>query len=284
MRFGIVVSALVATLATASAETVTERARRLFDEGRALADRNEPGACPRFEESYRLVAAAGTGFNLAECMERGGNFVRARELFEAIAVEYERDGKAKRAAIARERAVALRDKLGEIVLELDPAIDQLVLVVGGQRVTPAAAIRQLANPGDLEISATAPGRRAFVSRIRVRAGQRETVRIVLPLVDTVPAETRRRRGRVYLAVGLGAASVAAFVTGGIVFAGARELDDQGQHDRAVTRADLATAIGAGGLALAAAGVIVFVTAPRERVGVVPTATGDTAGIAISGRF
>ena len=285
MRFGIVVSALIATVSTSRAETVTERARRLFEEGLALEDRGESGACPRFEESYRLVAAAGTGFNLAECLERAGNFVRARALFEAIAIEYERDGKAKRAAIARDRAAAARAKLGEVVIELaEPALDQLVLVVGGVPVAPAPAIRQLANPGELEIAATAPGHRAFGETIRVRAGQREIVRIALPPITAAPSrEIGRRRGRVYLAVGLGAASVVALATAGVVFAGARDLDDE-DHEAAVGRADLATVIGGGGIALAVAAVIVYVTAPRDRVAVVPIASRDWAGIALGGRF
>ena len=268
----------------ARAETVTERATRLFNEGRELKQRGKPGACERFAESFQLVAGAGTGFNLAECMESDGDLVRAIELFERIAKEYERSGRTESAQQARERARALRDRVGELVVEIADSPEGVVLVIGGERVGAAAAIRRLANPGEIEITATAPGRRPFMTTVTVRAGRTSTVRVALSLIALPPAVTstsRRRRSRVTLAAGLGVAGIGAMVAGGVMFSQARGLDADGRRDAAVARADLATGFGIGGIVLAATAGIVFWTAP---VVLVPVVTTDAGAVAITGRF
>jgi hypothetical protein len=272
---------IVGAAAPARAETVTERATRLFNEARELKQRGKPGACERFAESYALVAGAGTGFNLAECKESEGDLVRAIELFEQIAKEYERSGRLESAQQARMRAAALRDRVGELVIEIPEPVASVVLVVGGERVVAAAKLQQLVNPGDVEITATVPGRRPFMTTVTARAGRTSTVRVAFP--PAVTRESRRRRSRVVLSAGLGVVGLGAMVAGGVMFSQARGLDADGRRDAAVARADLATGFGIGGLAFAAAAGIVFWTAPREVV-LVPVVTVEAGGVAITGRF
>jgi hypothetical protein len=285
VRFAIAAYVLLA-LSTAAAETVTERAKRLFDEGLALKDRGDPRACNKFDESYRLVAASGTGFNLAECMAEAGKYLRAWQLYTAAAREWERNDKDKRVKIARARADELRAKLVKIVVEVEePTLDRLTLTIGDHRVDPAPVIRELADPGEIEVTASAPGRRPFSKTLRVEPGETATIYVasLAPIAEPVAASGGRRRGRVILAIGLGAVGTGALVTGGVLFLDARQLETDGDHDAAVRRADLATGFGVAGAALVISALVVYATAPRD-VAVAPVATAGGAGLAIAGRF
>ena len=270
---------------TARAETVAERAQRLFNEGLALKDKGDSRACDRFEESYRLVAAAGTGYNLAECMEQQGKLLRAWQLYGAATLEWQRDDKDARAAKARERARALEQKLVTIVLDLDdPDVDQLSVTIGTRSVKPARRIRELADPGAIEVRAVAPGFAPFVRSIEADAGATQTLRIALQPIgnEQTLVETHRRRSRVLAAAGLGVLGVAGAISGTMLFIDARELQAAGDTS-AQFRADLATGFGAGGAICIAAAVVVFITAPRD-VTVTPVATTSSAGVVIGGIF
>jgi hypothetical protein len=121
----------------------------------------------------------------------------------------------------------------------------------------------------------------------------------------VHEETRRQRSRVQLAVGLGGAALIA-LGGAAGFA----LSARSTYNRAFEpgqgcqrepytclpgapglavietaggRADVATALTLGGIALGAAAAAVFYTAPRETV-VAPIASRGALGLGIVGRF
>ncbi|HUS30706.1 MAG TPA: hypothetical protein VMZ53_19485 [Kofleriaceae bacterium] len=288
MRVAVIVAlGVVAATMHARAETITDRAKRLFDEGLVLEDRGDSGACKLFEESYDLVAAAGTGFNLAECMERKGRVLRAWELYQAAATEWMRDAKDKRAAIARERAAALEHKLVTIIIELaNPDLELLTITLGERRLTPAPTIRALADPGRVEIRAVAPGYVPYVDVAEASAGTTKQFRIELAAVAAEPppiVRTQRRRSRIAVSVGLGGIAIGSLVAGGVFFAQARQLQDDGFREGAVRRADLATVLGVAGGAIAIGAVVVYVTAPYD-VTVIPIASTRSAGLVLSRAF
>jgi hypothetical protein len=259
---------LIAAIARdAAAEPMPERAQQLFKEGLALKDAHDPRACDRFADSYALVAAAGTALNLAQCMEAQGKYVRAVQLYLAAASEWEREPDRKKSlSLARERADALRSKVVEIVVTLDdPTQAGLTVTVGARRVPPAREIREVFDPGEIQVTASAPGSRPFARSMRTASGDTVAVHIasLLPIVD-------RRPGYVWTSFGLSLGAVSALGVGAIVFVDARDRQAAGDHAGAVARADLATALGVGGLALAAAAAIVWFKAPRT---VRPTANG-----------
>lgn len=266
---------VVAIAGDAAAQSVPERAKQLFEEGRVLKDARDPRACDRFAESYALVAAAGTGLNLAECMEAQGKYVRALQLYSAAASAWEREpDRQKSASLARERAEALRSKVVEIVVTLDdPAQARLTLMIGERRVTPAREIRDVFDPGEIQITAAAPGFRPFAQRVRAASGQSVGVHIasLVPIVEPEPEAGPRPPAYRGAALGLSVVGAGALVAWGVLFVDARNRQAAGDHDGAISRADLATGFGVAGLALVATAVIVWVKAPRTSVR--PTATG-----------
>jgi hypothetical protein len=280
-------ASIVLAVTPAAAETLTDRARRLFDEGIALEDKHDPRACERFAESYQLVAAAGTGFNLAECMERDGKLLRAWELYSAAALEWARDAKEKRAAIARERATALEARLVTVVIEVaDPAVPDMTVTLGDRALAPAALIREHADPGSIEVRAVAPGRVPFVHREDAKPGATTTIRIDLaPIALERPTtiESHRRRSWVIAAVATSAIGTGSLLAGGVLYLQARRLARESDRDSAIARADLATAAGIAGGTLVIAAVVVFVAAPRD-VTITPTASAQSVGLTFSRRF
>jgi hypothetical protein len=284
-----VIASVMLVIATASAEPLPDRSKRLFNEGLTLKDQGDPRACDRFAESYSLVAAPGAGFNLAECMEQQGQLLRAWQLYNAAIDEWNRTAQERRAAVAKERARAIEMKLVTLVVEIDePTLDKLSVTIGKRVIEPKRKIRELADPGDIEIRAVAPGRVPFVQTVHADAGATRKVRIALDAIGTNAAgeplvETHRRRSRVALAGALALVGTGGLVAGTVLFLDARKLQSNGETDRAQRKADLATGLGVGGALCVIAGAVVFATAPRD-VTVMPVATQTSAGLSIVGSF
>jgi hypothetical protein len=122
-----------------------------------------------------------------------------------------------------------------------------------------------------------------------------------------PAGSRRQRGRVLLAAGAGGAGVLALAAAGAFAISAKARyrdykDEQARrgcevscsaediaalgalYDRSTRRADLATGFVIGGAALVAGGLVLYLTAPRERIAVAPLASQSAVGLAAAFRF
>ena len=287
-------------------------ADRLFEEGRQLArDGKFAEACERFTRALELERTVGTELNLADCHEKQGQLREAWQLFDNAATEAERTGDDKRAKFAHDRAAAVDSKLVTIVVRIaEPARTGLAVTIAGRAVTPAAEVRDKSEPGDIAVTASAPGMSAFATTAKGVAGATVTVDIPItsehqppPVHDTI--ETRRSRSRVLLALGIaaggGASGIAALalslkgrsdynatadgshcmhVTGGVI------CDDTG--DRAIARAqrlaDVGTGFAVAAGALAVTSAILYVTAPRTAVSVSPTASATSVGVSLGGRF
>jgi hypothetical protein len=221
-------------------------------------------------------------------MEQQGQLLRAWQLYGEAVIEWQRDAKDKRAAIARERARGLEPKLVTLVVEIDePTLDKLSVTIGKRVIEPKPSIRQLADPGEIEIRAFAPGHVPFVETFDAVAGTTRKIRIALaPLASTAPAplvETHRRRSRIALGIALGAVGAGGIIAGTVLFFDARSLQADGETDRATQKADVATVLGVGGALCAVAGAVVLLTAPRDTA-VVPVATPTTVGLSLGGTF
>jgi hypothetical protein len=296
-------------------------ATRLFGEARAFkAAGNYDEACPRFQQSFALEHAAGTELNLGDCGEHFGRYREALQLYRDAAVQYEREGKASSAQFARDRAAALAARLATVIVRIaQPAEPGLAVAIAGHPVQPAAEIHELVAPGDVEVTADAPGRVRFASRKQAIAAA--TVEVDVPALAAIQAQvpapvpvprresvvlgTERRRSRVHLAwafggVALGSAiagtaltvvgndhydSVAAgaecFHMGGQLFCNAAGRKTIGD---AQTLANAGTGFAIGAAVLAGVAAVVFVTAPRDPIVVAPTATASSVGVAVTGRF
>jgi len=291
---------------TVSAESAKERAAqaaKLFDEGRDLAKTaNYQDACDRFAKSYELDAAAGTAVNFADCQEHLGKLARAWQLFEAAARQADQDHNAVRAQYARDRAHALVPRLGTVVVKIaDHRLDRLTLSIGDRAIPAAAEIHERVDPGDVELVVAAPERR-FATTVHVAAGATSTV--------DVPASSRadapgRDHTYVVAAIALGGAGVASLLVSGLFGVdGARFYSDAFTHGQcfntehgnvctpeglqtvatAHSRENVATGFFVAGAALAAAGIGVYVLAPRHGLEVAPAASSSSAGVTLSGQF
>jgi hypothetical protein len=115
MRFAFFALAIPLVAASQPARAQGATAEDLFHEGVSLFGRGEvAAACERFERSYKLDAAPGTLFNLANCHEKQGRLWRARLDFLDLVERATAAGKLDKAQLARDRLVAVEAKLPKI--------------------------------------------------------------------------------------------------------------------------------------------------------------------------
>lgn len=279
----------------------TSAASASFQRGRDLAKLGRfDEACVEFETSYELDPALGTAVNLADCLEHQGKLYRAWELFDRVARRSQ--NVQSRARLARRRADALEARFARVTVTVrEPSAPGLAVRIGDRQVTPAAEIRELIEPRDIEIVATVPGRPAFRTTLHAVAGQAAQVDVpaFAAVLDEAPA-TPRRRSRVYLAGAIGGAgAIGLGVSLDLAITARRRYNAaidgicrqapggaacRQQVDSAGHRADLATGFVIGGAALVGAAVAVYVFAPRETVQIAPIATGRELGLGVAGRF
>lgn len=283
-------------------------ADRLFDQARALAKAGRIAeACKLFTKSFEIDHALGTELNLADCEEKQGHLRLAWRLFLAAADESERSDDTKRTEFARGRADALAAQLTELVINVaTPTAPGLTITIADHTVEPAPVVRDRTEPGTIKIVATMPDRAPFTTSVTGVAGASITLEIPAfgpPLPK--PTVLRRRRSRVRLAVGIGAVGAAsgiaatilalkgrsdyngtsdgpncARVVGGVV---CNDLGDSQLAD-AQGLADLGTVFAIGsGVALVGAAVLVL-TAPKDRIMIMPTAGTDRVGFALQTTF
>jgi hypothetical protein len=300
---GIACVCWLSTLVHAQPAANASEADRLFDEGRALALAGKyADACERFQHSFDLDHATGTELNLGDCHEQLGHLRRAWELFTSAAEDFERAGNPARTKFARDRAAAVAAKLATIVLHVpQPQPDGLAITIAGRVEQPRAEVRDLVEPGAIEVTASAPGRVGFVATREAIAGAVVSIDVpaLEPAIGAAPQASERRRSRVHVAWALGAAGGAALtlvarshyddvandpascthLPGGITctVAGTQRIHDA-QH-----LADIGTGFAVGCAVTAAAALVVYLTAPRDVV-IAPSATSRSVGLVLDGRF
>ncbi len=214
--------------------------------------------------------------------------------------------------VARERADALAPRLAKIVVRIaEPAIDGMSIRVGDRALPPAAEVIEYLDGGNVTITATAPNREPFTASAKAESGKQVVVDV--PALKVIggakpsepgPVGPRRQRKRVLIAAGVGGGGVLFLGLSTIIGLGAKSdydkaaancpsVDgkrvctndvDRAAINKAFDKADTATIFGIGGLALAAAGAVIYFTAPKEGLDVTPMATSSSAGISLSGRF
>lgn len=310
MRFVWLITCVLLLAHTAHADS--DEADRLFEEGRALAKAGHYAeACERFGKSIAIERTIGTELNLADCQERLGHLREAWGLFITGAGDAEAKGDAKRASYARDRAAALEPKMTTVVVKVaQPTLTGLLITISGRATQPAAEIHERADPGAIEVIATAPGfPQVKHSETGVAGGtsvfQIPALDLHAPVVGPeklVVVEGDRSASRVHIAYGLGIGGVAAVVTavtltaiarshynnapGCTQVAGGISCTDQGKqaiHD-AQHLADIGTVFAIGGAALIGSAAFVYLTAPRDQIYVRPTASAQGAGLVLGGSF
>ena len=185
--------------------------------------------------------------------------------------------------------------------------------VAGRTLKSAPVIREIVAPGEISIAVTAANSAPFQRTETVAAGK--TVTVEVPAMGdaggagsqeppSVAQPVSARKKRLMIAYGVGGAGVvtlgvsvfvalkaksnynAQFDNGNCMDTGDRPTCNaagfNAQND-AVSLANVGTVIGVVGIAALGAGAALYLTAPKD-VMVTPTATAQSAGLAVVGRF
>jgi hypothetical protein len=302
-----------AMAATASAQPVPEPPRaeptagsKLFDEGRDLAKAGKYAeACAKFDQSYALDNGVGTELNLADCHEHLGHFAQAWRYFDEAS--HRSTDNAGRAKFAHDRAEALSGKLATAVVNfVDPNVVGISVTIAGRAVKANGVITERVDPGAIAVHVATPSKVLFDATRSAAAGA-----TVIFDVPAAPAEAlheevapeQRRHKRLLVAYAIGGVGAATLATGIVIgFVGylhyrsdSAGCTKDGMGNLACLEpartnviddghlADVGTYVSVIGIAVIAAGAVVYLTAPKDLV-VTPMASNQTAGLAISGRF
>jgi len=322
-----VLGVLVAT-AVARAQP-SPAAEKLFRDGRALLKKGKLSeACAAFAASVRLEPSIGTLLNLGDCRAKLGRTATAWAAFVEAGRQAKRRSD-KRGAEARRRATELEAKLSYLTIVVPTAAPDLQVARDNERVDAATfGVALPVDPGEHEIRAEAHGQ-TWRKQIVIKAdGDRQSVVVELeqpspvaprptPVTTTIqpapeaPAPAPLAPGRfTTLRIGgliVGVAGIGGLGVSTVLGLKARSLDadahaicpsgepcrDQAAADKskdAVSRARLATVVGAVGAGAVVAGVVLwFVGKPSAATGeraarIVPTVSSESFGVGLVGAF
>jgi hypothetical protein len=309
-----------------------QRLDALFSRGKRLLEKKQYAeACVTFERVDNLDPGIGAKVNVARCYEEWGRIATAYRWYAAA----ERMARGKRDPRAR-KIRELLDKLDPDVPRLtiavpgDVDLDEAAITLDGERLSRAAVGREAqVDPGPHVITYRAGGERRSKTIAVERGASREVTldfsaaeRPSAPLADRdsprsrAPAHPGRTRRIIAISmmgaggVGVGLSTYLA-LDARSAYRGALDLHCNGLKDQcsdeglrltgdARDRANLATAVGLVGLAVAGGGLALYLTAPRgasepaerraqdaddaEALYVAPVIGDRIAGIVIGGRY
>lgn len=307
-RLGVLGAVLAAVLTPGAAVRAEDNAgaAALFAEAGRLINANQPSsACPRYEESLRLLDSINTRYFLADCYERIGRMASAWALFLEVAARGHASRDAAKEAKARERAAAVQPKLSHLtVVVADPPTPAIEVKRDGTPVGPGQwGVPMPVDPGVHLIQASAPGKRPWTARIEV-APKGPTATITVPALedgggtsDEDEIDAGRPRRTLALVVG-GAGLVTAGVATALAIAARSKFDESSElcngdrctqrgvdiRESAVARADVATVVFGVGLAAIAGGGALWLTAPSSTKRASLRLTPTLGGALVQGRF
>jgi serine/threonine-protein kinase len=158
----------------ALAETLFQEAKRLMAAGKTA------DACPKFEESQRLDPGGGTLLNLAMCHEAMGRTASAWAEYGEVAMLAKQKARADIEKTARDRLTALEPKLARLTVDVPEAsrVAGLEIKRGATSIAaPSWGVAVPVDPGEQELSATAPGFERWTTRVPVAAGAKQRVSV-----------------------------------------------------------------------------------------------------------
>ncbi len=167
---------LVATLAAstparAGHPTLDPHAVEAFEAGRALLSQGKTAeACPKFEESVKIMRSTGGLLNLADCYEKLGKTASAWATFQQ-AESFARKDQDVRSKVARERAAALEPKLVKLTILVAIGVDASSWTIkrDGAPVDRADWGKAVpVDPGSHTVEVSAPGKQTFTKSVDVK--------------------------------------------------------------------------------------------------------------------
>jgi hypothetical protein len=174
-----------------AAEALFERGKQLMDQGRTH------DACSAFAESERLDPAGGTLLRLALCHETEGKLASAwLEYLEVERISKEGTGDpgklAERVRLAREHLATVGPRVPKLAIRVQPParVDGLRVSANGlPRNEGSWGVGLPVDPGDVVVTASAPGHRTSQTNVHLAEGQETTIEIVPLAAEPAPAPT-----------------------------------------------------------------------------------------------
>lgn len=317
LRIAVVMAAVMAIVLPGGAARADDKVKAiaLFDEGikEMKAGRYEQ-ACKAFEASNRLLPDSGTRGSLARCYTQLGRLASAWTLWRELADTAPTPELRKDAAA---QAKKLEPRLARYTLKVAAPVPGLTVTVAGEPVDTSIEVPVPIDPGAYPVEATATGRVAWKGTLTATEGA--TAEVVVPelaVASSGPPDEPRKpirpgtpgRGRRIAGLAIVGLGVGGLVAGGVFGAMARSHNEdakaicggdidrcdpgrtneaQDEVDQARSAARISTvAVAAGGVAVAA-GVILYLTAPkaeRRALSIAPFAGATSAGLSLSGRY
>lgn len=318
----VLTSVVVAARASADDRAIAQQA---FQEGRDLmAAGNVAEACPKFAAAAQLSQTAGVRLNLADCYAKLGKTASAwSKAGEALDLA-ERAGDTAAAGLARDQMTALKPNLSYMTITVAKglALQGLEIALDGEKIPePVWETAFPVDPGEHEIAARAPGRKPWsMKTIVAGAAARATVAVPALAVESAPpapqpASAAPEPSTAGGGWARGTAHTLAIVSGSVGLVGlgvgttfglvaSSKKSDYQQHEAnghcidaqcasiskdAVSAATLSTIGFVAGGVLAAAGVVLWLTAPSNRTegrsaAIAPMAGPQGLGAGVSGSW
>ena len=323
-RLAIAIAAVAVAVAlsggSARADDTDQKAKAiaLFDEGiKEMKAGSFAKACKAFEASNRLLPDSGTRGSLARCYTQLGRIASAWTLWRELS---DTAPTAALRADAAAQAKKLEPRLPKYTVKITAPAVGLTVTVDGQPIDLSLDVQLPIDPGTYAVEAAAPGRVAWQGQLTAIEGK--TVEVEVPALEAAssgqvtpvkPGKPVKAaggtpgRGRRIFGLVLTGAGVGGLVAGGVFGARASSHNDKakelcGEIDRcapanleaardeikqARSAADISTVAFIAGGAVAATGLILYITAPkgeRRAVSIAPLVDGTTAGLSLSGRY
>lgn len=159
-------------------------AQQLFQQGKDLmAAGSYEQACAKFDAAADLSQTVGVRLNLADCYLKLGKTASAWIEYDDALTLAERSGDTAATNLARTRQAQLKPSLSYMTVVVSAATADMEVTRDGQKVPQAAwGVAVPVNPGDHEIRASAPGRKAWSGKVSV-AGAGGSVNVAVPALE-----------------------------------------------------------------------------------------------------
>ncbi len=299
-----------------------ESAKKAFFEGLDFEEKKQwKDALDRFEQVAKVRMTPQVRFHIALCKENLNLLIEALHDFELA----ESDAKAEKVAEvmkeAPEHAAAIRPKIPKLTIKVPADVEGVSVTLDGNPIDPKGSEETLVNPGTHKIEANAENRAPFSREVSVDVGESKTITVKLPSLagekeepppkeEEPPPKEEPKKAIPTTALIVGGVGAAALLGAGI-FALKRssiasDLDGKCGGDPKGCPSDQQDAIDSGrtyttltnvflvlGVVGVGAGVVLWVTAPKDKdksapaaaLRVVPSAPGaNVAGFSLSGAF
>ena len=309
MRTLVVLAIVVGSGGLAAGEEDPGKADKIFEAAQKLKEQGKTAeACKMYEEALTYNrSAVGTLLNVALCHEQAGRYATAVKFYtQAHDLAREHSLEEHRKA-AEERLAAASPLVAHLAIAFAETAPNMKLVIDEEVISVDKTDDIVLDPGSHHIVVTAPGRVPWETTVQVEKSKAKAIAVPKLGYPVTVRKGRRTVGMVMTGIG-----AAATLTGiGLGFFAFRKYDAQigdmtmgancsdtkppmcnakgyTETNDAITIATFGTYIGVAGVAIAGAGVYLWLFGPKptgeRNVVVVPTLAPESAGLSAIGRF